>query len=58
MAPNEIKTVIPVPSSDIITVFAEDLPFFSPEQRALVRLLVSTDRATLKNTSEKPENPA
>lgn len=47
---------IPVLSSDVITVFAEDLPFFSPEQRALVRLLVNTDRAVIKDTSEKPEN--
>ena len=46
---------IPVLSSDVITFFAEDLPFFSPEQRALVRLLVNTDRAVITDSSEKPE---
>lgn len=45
-------------ASDIITVFAEDLPFFSLEHRALVRLLVETGRAVIKDSSEKQENTA
>jgi hypothetical protein len=52
------KEAINLSASDIITVFAEDLPFFSPEQRALVRLLVNTGRADLIGNSEKPENKA
>lgn len=36
-----------------LTVFEDDLRFFSADHRALVKLLVSTGRAILKESSEK-----